>query len=126
MKKVPQISQAEWQVMRVIWRQPGQSAQDIIKELVPLESWSGATIKTLLNRLIKKKALIFKKVGKAYFYWPAVAEDACTEKETESFLARYFGGSLTPMLAHFVKTKKLTKAEVEELERLLQKGTSHD
>jgi BlaI family penicillinase repressor len=120
--KAPRISEAEWQVMKVVWRRPGAGAQEIIEALDGSANWSPATIKTLLNRLVKKRALGFEKEGKSYRYSAAVSEEACREAEAESFLNRVFGGSLAPMIAHFVGARRLTKAEREELEKLLRKG----
>jgi BlaI family penicillinase repressor len=120
--KAPRISEAEWQVMKVVWKRPGVAAQEIIDALHGTASWSPATVKTLLNRLVKKKALSFEKEGKSYRYSAAVAEEACREAEAESFLNRVFGGSLAPMIAHFAEARRLTKAEREELEKLLRKG----
>jgi BlaI family penicillinase repressor len=78
------------------------------------------TVKTLLNRLVKKGALGFTKEGRAYLYEPLVAERDCVTAESTSFLERVFGGSLQPMLAHFVESRKLSPAEIAELKRLIK------
>jgi BlaI family penicillinase repressor len=116
------ISEAEWQVMKVVWRKPRSGAQEIIEELSDSTSWTAATIKTLLNRLVKKQALGFEKDGKSYLYFARVAEAECRGAEAETFLDRVFNGSLAPMLAHFVNNRRLSKKEIEELESLLRKG----
>lgn len=120
--KAPRISEAEWQVMKIVWQRPGAGAQDIIEALATTTAWSPATVKTLLNRLVKKKALGFEKEGKSYLYFARVAEEDCRGAEAENFLDRVFNGSLAPMIAHFVKAKKLSKKEIEELEALLRRG----
>lgn len=122
MKQAPRISEAEWQVMKVIWSRPPSSAQEIIEALAGSSEWSAATIKTLLNRLVKKKALTFEKEGKSYRYAAKATEEECQQAETESFLQRVFDGALTPMIAHFVNTRKLSAGEVEELKRLLKES----
>jgi BlaI family penicillinase repressor len=115
---VPRISDAEWQVMQVVWRLGQCSAQDVIAALGETE-WSDATVKTLLNRLLKKEALAFEKSGKSYLYSALVSEDECQRAETETFVQRVFGGSVVPMMAHFVQSKKLSQREVAELRKLL-------
>ena len=77
-------------------------------------------MKAFLNRLVKKRVLGFRKEGRAYLYRPLVRESECVDAASESFLERVFGGSLKPMLAHFVERKKLSAAEVKELRELLE------
>jgi BlaI family penicillinase repressor len=120
MNKTPGISETEWEVMKVVWARSPISAQEIIDALAARDDWHPKTVKTLLNRLIKKRALGFKKEGRAYLYRPLVAEKDCVAAESESFLDRVFGGSLKPMLAHFVERKKLSPDEIAELKRLLK------
>lgn len=119
---IPRISDAEWQVMQVVWRHPGLTAQEIFGALTGTE-WSEATVKTLLNRLLKKGALSFEKVGKAYLYTARVSEVECQRSETKSFIQRVCGGSILPMLAHFVQNEKLTPSEVAELKELLRRNS---
>lgn len=121
MQTPPRISEAEWQVMKKIWRRAGPcSAQMLIAALAGPNDWSDATIKTLLNRLVGKKALSFEKNGKAYLYSAAVSEAECRSAETSSFLNRFFGGSLSPLIAHFAEARGLKKKDLEELEKLLR------
>lgn len=122
MKGAPRISEAEWQVMKVVWSRPSSTAQEIIEALADSTDWSAATIKTLLNRLIKKGALDFEKEGKSYRYVAGVSEQECQRAESETFLQKVFGGSVTPMIAHFVNTRRLTASEVAELRRLLKEN----
>ena len=121
MVKVPKIAESEWKVMKVLWaKSEPQPAYDIIQELSVSEHWQPKTIKTLLNRLVKKGALGFKKYKNLYLYYPLASESACVQAEGESFLRRCFGGSLQPMLAHFVEQRPLTKEEIRELKRVLE------
>lgn len=122
MKKVPRISETEWEVMKVVWRQSPVSAGEVIEELKNSDpSWHDQTVKTLLNRLIKKGALGYRKEGRAYLYRPLVSEDECVRAVSQSFLQRVFGGSLQPLLAHFVESHHLSAKEVDELTRLLKR-----
>ena len=124
MPKPPRISDAEWQVMDVLWAQSPRSAGDVVDALGGTD-WSAATIKTMLNRLVRKRALKFKTEGKRYLYSPAVSREACLRTEARSFADRLFGGAVGPLLAHFVADAKLSKSEIEQLRRLLdRKGRS--
>ncbi len=107
--------------MKVIWAQAPCSAGQIIEALTGRDpSWHPKTVKAFLNRLVRKKALGFSKEGRAYLYRPLVREEDCVEAASQSFLERVFGGSLRPMLAHFVERKKLSANEIRELKRLLE------
>ena len=119
MKNVPKISETEWEVMKVLWAEAPLSAEQIIEKLAAQDDWHPKTAKTLLNRLVKKKALGFEKDGRAYLYHPLVKEAECVKAASDSFLDRVFGGSLTPMLAHFVERKKMSPEQIRELKRLL-------
>jgi len=117
---VPRISDAEWEVMQVLWAGEGpMTAQDVIDRLAEAKDWSPRTVKTLLNRLLKKGAIRHEARGKMYAYSPAVSEEACVREERRSFLQRIYGGALTPMIAHFLKEERLSREEIEELKRIL-------
>jgi BlaI family transcriptional regulator, penicillinase repressor len=121
MPKPPAISDAEWEVMNVFWHVGTPlMAGDVVDILAEEKTWSPRTIKTLLNRLIKKGALKFDLIGKSYRYRPGIGRDQCVRAATESFMSRLFGGSPGPMLIQFVNNTDLSTAEVEELKRLLE------
>jgi BlaI family transcriptional regulator, penicillinase repressor len=120
MKKSPRISETEWEVMKVVWEQAPCPASQIIASLNQhAAAWHPKTVKAFLNRLVRKKALGFKLDGRAYLYHALVQESECAEAASHSFLERVFGGSLKPMLAHFVARKKLSREEIRELKKLL-------
>jgi BlaI family transcriptional regulator, penicillinase repressor len=121
MNCTPRISGAEWEIMKICWNRSPASAREIIGALAANTEWHPKTVKTLLNRLVKKRALGFQKDGRAYLYRPLVAEKDCVAAESKSFLDRVFGGSLQPMLAHFVEHRKLSPPEIAELKTLLKK-----
>jgi BlaI family transcriptional regulator, penicillinase repressor len=119
MKDTPRISGAEWEIMKAVWQGAPATADEIIARL---PDWHPKTARTLLNRLVKKGALSFEKEGRTYLYNPLVTERECIDAASESFLERVFGGSLKPMLAHFVEHKKLSAKEIRELRDILNKG----
>jgi len=122
MKQMPRISETEWEIMRVAWSRGPCSAGEIIAALRQNDpTWHPRTAKAFLNRLVKKKALGFRKEGRAYIYRPLVRREECVDAASTSFLGRVFGGSLMPMLAHFVERDRLSAEEIRELRRLLKK-----
>jgi BlaI family penicillinase repressor len=120
MPQIPVISEAEWKVMKVLWGQSPLSAMEIIKALADTEDWHPNTIKTLLSRLHKKKALGVEKQKNLYLYRPLVSETDCVRTESDSFLQRVFGGSVKPLLAHFVEEERLSSQDLDELRKILR------
>jgi len=121
MRPAPRISETEWEIMKIIWSRGSCAAGDIISVLQRADaSWHPRTAKAFLNRLVKKKVLGFRKEGRAYVYRALVRQEDCVDAASESFLDRVFGGSLKPMLAHFVQRDKLSAEEIRELRRLLK------
>jgi BlaI family penicillinase repressor len=120
MKRVPKVSDTEWEIMRIVWAQHPITATDIIARLVAIDpSWHPKTARTLLARLVEKKALDYEARGRVYVYEPRVTEEECVAAASGSFVERVFGGSLKPMLAHFIEQRHLTRAELDELRALL-------
>ena len=120
-KPIPSISDAEWQVMEVVWAESQPvTANEIVARLESSTAWKDKTIKTMLNRLVKKGALGYEAEGKRYLYKPKVARDECVRVQSRSFLSRVFGGAAGAALVHFVEEHDLTQAEIEQLRRVLQ------
>jgi BlaI family penicillinase repressor len=123
MKPLPRITETEWEIMRVVWARHPVTANEIIEQLLTEDTtWHPKTARTLLARLVQKKALDYEPQGRTYVYQPRVSQTECVAAASESFLERVFGGSLKPMLAHFVEQRRLTKADLRDLENLLEQG----
>ena len=120
MKRPPKITDTEWEIMRIVWTQHPITAADIIARLTAADpTWHPKTARTLLARLVEKKALEYEERGRAYVYEPRVTEQECIAAASGTFVERVFGGALKPMLAHFIEQRQLTREELEELRALL-------
>ena len=121
MKTPPNITETEWEIMRVVWARHPVTASEIIVQLsVTDPTWHPKTTRALLNRLVQKGVLDYEHHGRAYVYEPLFTEQECMAAASESFLGRVFGGSLRPMLAFFVEQRRITKQDLEELNDLLE------
>ena len=118
--KIPQISESELEVMKVLWKESPQSSGQIVDSLSTCTEWKPKTIQTLITRLMTKGAISAQKNGKAYLYSPVVSEEAYKAEANQNFLSRLYNGSINLMLASFVKEKSLTKSEIEELKQILE------
>lgn len=121
MRKVPRISDAEWDVMSVIWEKQPITSNEIVEVLSRSRDWNHRTIKTMLNRLVRKSALLFDRNGKSYLYRPAVPKEVCIKEESRSFLSRIFAGAAASLLVHFVEHTRLSQKEIKELKALLSR-----
>lgn len=119
LKELPKISDAEWQVMKVLWNESPLAASEIITALKPEADWSPKTIHTLISRLVKKEALEVKKNCSFYLYSPLVSEEECKKEEGKSFLQKVYNGSVHLMVSNFLKQEALTSEEIEALQRIL-------
>lgn len=119
MKQIPRISETEWQVMKVLWANAPAAANQVIESLADSTTWKPKTVKTLLSRLVKKKAVGFKKDNRTYHYYPLLTEDECVRAESRSFLKRVYSGALNVMIASFLEEENLSKEDIDELQRIL-------
>jgi BlaI family penicillinase repressor len=123
----PDISESEWTVMEVLWEQRSQTASEITKALRPSTKWAENTVRTLLSRLVEKKALKTREnAGGTRVFIPAVTREACVGAESASFMQRIFRGASKPLLVHFARKARLTRAEVLELKRLLDQSINNN
>lgn len=113
------ISDAEWQVMNVLWSAHSLTAQEVISRLDRQTDWAPATIKTMLHRLVKKQVLTYESQGNRYVYRPRARRADCVKQASRSFLERVFGGESAPLLAHFLRGSKLSPDEITQLRELL-------
>lgn len=123
------ITDAEWDVMEIVWDRGVATAADVIAALAESKAWNHRTIRTLLARLAAKGALRFEVDGNRHVYRPAVKRQSCVRRESRSFLERIFAGDAASLLVHFVRESELTAAQLAELEQALaakqdQRGTA--
>jgi BlaI family penicillinase repressor len=121
------ISDAEAEVLQQLWKQSPLAAQDIIEQLESAGSAHPKTVKTLINRLLNKGAIKFKEENRKYLYYPVVKKKDFYGVKTASFLNKFFGGELPPLVSFFSSHKKLSSKEISELRQLLDKlEAGHD
>jgi predicted transcriptional regulator len=114
-----QISEAESVVMEVLWKQAPRSAEEVVAELARGQDWQEATIKSLLNRLLKKGAIKAGKEGRRYLYAPVLKREDWVHGQSRSLLDRLFDGRVAPLVAHFSEKGKLSRKDIAELKRLI-------
>ena len=123
MKELPQISEAEYEVMKIIWHDAPISTNEVIDQLTATSKWSPKTIQTMLLRLVKKGALSYEKDSRVFVYTPLVQQNEYLDRENKSFLNRFYNGELNSMVMNFLANDKLTDADITELRDILAKRT---
>lgn len=121
MSALPQITEAEYEVMKIVWKYAPINTNEITEKLLATSSWSAKTIQTLIKRLVNKGALTYEKNSRVFVYTPLVKESEYISQESNSFLNRYYDGDITAMLSAYIENDKLSETEIETLRSLLSK-----
>lgn len=114
------ITSAEAQVMEALWRRHPLSADDLVAEVGAAQNWGDATVKTLINRLLKKKAIKSERADGKHGYRPLIARDAWVQAESQGLLDRLFDGQLAPLISHFAQHRPLKADEVQKLKAMIE------
>jgi BlaI family transcriptional regulator, penicillinase repressor len=120
MKKTIRITEAEWEVMAVVWDRNPVAASMVVEVLEDRKQWTLATVRTLLRRLVNKGALQQETEGKRYIYTPLISMAECVRRESESFLDRVLGRAPSEAILHLVKRADLSDKDIQELRRILK------
>jgi len=106
--------------MDVLWGRAPRTAEEILTHVGPEQDWQEGTVKSLLNRLLRKKAVQAERDGRRYLYTPLLTREQYVQQESKGLLDRLFGGRVAPLVVHFSEQRKLSKKDIAELRKLLQ------
>ena len=115
-----QITAAESQVMDALWRRGPLTFDEVLAEVTANQSWGRASVKTLVNRLLKKKAIRSERDAGRHQYRALVERADYVDVESQSLLDRLFEGELAPLISHFAEYRKLKPEEVARLKQLIE------
>lgn len=119
MKSLPQISEAEFEVMKIVWNYAPISTNEVIDKLSETTNWNPKTIQTMLLRLVKKGALTYEKNSRVFVYTPLVQKEEYIDRESNSFLNRFYNGTLNSMVLNFLENDKLSEKDILALRNIL-------
>lgn len=123
MSDLPQISEAEFEVMKIVWKYAPINTNEITERLTKTTTWSPKTIQTLIKRLVNKGALTYEKESRVFVYSPLIKESEYIGQESSSFLKRFYNGKISSMVSAYIENDKLSAAEIDTLRSLLSKKT---
>jgi predicted transcriptional regulator len=115
------LSDAEWYVMEALWSAGRPLTAIEIAERVPDDrDWSLATVKSLISRLLAKRAIEPRKDGRRFLYSPAIEREPYVAAESRRFVGRLFGGKLSPLFARLAEEEALDEDDIARIEAMLK------
>lgn len=119
MEKLPQISESEYEIMKILWAEYPLSTNDICIRVQKARSWNQKTIHTLLSRLAAKKVIAYEQKGRMYHYFPLISQSKYLDQENHLFLHRFYNGEMAPMLSSLLSNSGLSDSDVKNLYDIL-------
>ncbi len=118
-KKMPQISPAETEVLRLVWETGPATVREICDRLPAERNIAYATVQTLLRRLEKKGCVRHETRGKAHVFSSALSPEQIIGSEVGSFIDKLFGGDALPLVSFLAKSGKLNSDDIKKLENII-------
>ena len=119
-KKNIELFDSEWAIMKVVWEKQPCAAPTVQEALQKEKGWAYTTVKTMMDRMVKKGLLKTKKIRNLYLYSAALNESQAQKGEIMRTLKRAFNGTLTPMMQFLIENDELSEEEYEQLEQLIK------
>ncbi|HVQ25098.1 MAG TPA: BlaI/MecI/CopY family transcriptional regulator [Planctomycetota bacterium] len=121
-KALPELSDAEWKVIRALWKRHPASARDVLEALHGETGWAYTTVKTLLARLVAKGAATVRLRANTSLYEPQITEAEARRTEVRLLIDRAFGGASVPLLRFVLTEEKLSAKDRAELRAMLERA----
>lgn len=121
MNTLSQISDAEFEVMNVIWKYAPINTNDIVEKVSQNNEWSPKTIQTMISRLEKKGVISHEKEGRIFVYSPRVLKESYLEAESRTFANRFFDGAMNRVVVNYLDNSELTEDDIHELQAILER-----
>lgn len=123
MKNLPQISEAEFEVMKIVWKYAPINTNEITEHVLSSTTWGAKTVHTLIKRLVTKGALTYEKQGRVFVYSPLVKQDEYISQKSKSFVNRFFNGNISAMLSAYLENNPLSETELRQLRSILSEDS---
>jgi BlaI family penicillinase repressor len=116
------VSGAESHILKVLWKAKSPlPAEEVAALLGDEQEWSAGTVRTFLARLVKKKVLAAQKDGRRYLYRPLISRSDYAHAESRKLVDRLFNGRLASFVTQFSERENLSREEVTEIKRLIER-----
>ena len=121
MTKQYELTEAEWEIIQVVWEHEPCAAPEVQEELAARKNWTYSTVKTLMDRMVTKGLLTTERIRNLILYRAAISQQDAQRGELLRTLKRAFGGAFTPMMQFMVDSDALSQRELDELQGMIQK-----
>lgn len=116
-----ELTEAEWEIIQVVWEREPCAAPTVQEDLVARKKWTYSTVKTLMDRMVGKGLLTTERIRNLILYRSAVSRQQAQRGELMRTLKRAFGGAFTPMMEFMLESDALSQGEINELEGMIRK-----
>ncbi len=121
MTKQYELTEAEWEIIQVVWEREPCAAPEVQEELVARKKWTYSTVKTLMDRMVTKGLLTTERIRNLILYRAAISQQEARRGELMRTVKRAFGGAFTPMMQFMLESDTLSPKELNELQDMIQK-----
>jgi BlaI family penicillinase repressor len=125
-KSVAELTEAEWEIMRVVWDKEPCAAGTVQETLAATRDWCYATVKLTMDRMAAKGFLEINKIRNLQLFRSCISEVEARRGELRKMLNRAFGGALTPMLKFLIQHEGLSQEEAAELREFVKRAKPRD
>lgn len=119
MDKLPQISEAEYEIMKIIWANSPISTNEVCERVHKSHNWSSKTVHTLLSRLTAKHAISYEQRGRMYYYYPIISQNKYLSQENHLFLDRFYNGEAAPLLSSLLSGSQLSDSDLKKMYEMI-------
>jgi len=123
-KTKQELTEAEWAIMQAVWEHEPCAAGTVQEALADEKGWAYSTVKTTMDRMVRKGLLEIKKVRNLQLFSSTINKTDARKGEFRRMLARAFDGALGPMMQYLVENESLSDKELEQLRNLVNKNES--
>ena len=115
-----ELFDSEWAILRVVWKLEPCAAPTVQEELAHERGWAYTTVKTMMDRMVRKGLLKTQRIRNLYLYSAAVSQSQACRSEIMRTVKRAFDGTLTPMMQFLIENDELSEQEYRQLKQLIQ------
>ncbi len=119
-KRELDLFESEWAILKVVWEREPCAAPDVQERLASQKKWAYTTVKTMMDRMVKKDLLTVEKIRNLNLYRSAITQKQARKSEITRTIKRAFEGAISPMMQFLVENEEMPDAEIEKLEQLIR------
>lgn len=125
-KTTAELTEAEWEIMKVVWEKEPCAAGTVQEALAKSKDWAYSTVKTTMDRMVEKGFLEISRIRNLQLFRPCISEVDAKRREIRKMLKRAFDGALTPMMQFLIEHGGLSKEEAAQVRKLVNKAQKQE